>query len=132
MIIFFFIYLNIVRTIYYIINYTMYNCSHYKGEYFKLNNFFINLKQELKMACSERKKRLPEIYEPYKKELVRQYNRDNKEKIKQYNRDNKERIYKQSNERRLNNVTTCECGSTYRSDGKHKHIKTKKHLKFFS
>jgi hypothetical protein len=49
-----------------------------------------------------------------------------RENVKKYYKDNCEKI----REKRKNNMIECECGCIIRSDGYHKHEKTKKHIKY--
>lgn len=61
----------------------------------------------------------------YKKEYLNEYYQKNKEKIKE---DNKE--YKEKNKERTAQPYTCECGRTFRIDGKSKHEQSLIHKQF--
>lgn len=65
-----------------------------------------------------------EYYQNNKKKIA-EYYQNNKEKAKEYREKNKE-----ATEERQGKKITCECGSTFRIDGKIRHEKSKKHCEF--
>ena len=64
-------------------------------------------------------------------ERVKIYQDNNKEKKKEQNRERYLKNKEQIAEQRKENICECECGSTYRMNGKSNHLRTKKHLNFF-
>ena len=64
-----------------------------------------------------------EYYERHRKQ-AREYKENNKEKVKEYRENNKEKIMEWKTQR-----ITCECGRTFRIDGKAEHERTLIHKK---
>jgi len=79
--------------------------------------------------------RTQQEYEKYyyitNKETIKEYHKDwyetNKEEI---NKNNK--LWKEKNKEKLKEQIICECGGHYRSDGKNRHLTSKKHINFIS
>lgn len=109
--------------------------------------------EQNKEIVAERKKNWAEKNKELLKEKTKIKRKENKEKIqekgKQYYEENKEIILKKFKEYRLKNKEDllkkqemyralnkekikCNCGGTYIELGKHKHEKTKKHLKYMN
>ena len=61
-----------------------------------------------------------------------------REKTKQYYLNNRESVlkrmkeYKELHRDQINEIQNCQCGSTYRSDGKHRHEQSQKHQNFIN
>jgi hypothetical protein len=85
-----------------------------KGEYFKLCN---NCRKKFRDVNDNRLGYLTNYYETNKSSIL--------ERNKKWNDANKESIREYSREKRK-----CECGSSFRRDGKAEHINTIKHKKY--
>jgi len=95
---------------------------------------------------SEKLKQNRKVYYEDNKDIIcknqKQYRIDNNDKLKQYHKQYNDthktekqeydKQYRIDNNDKIQNIITCECGGTYQNKNKHRHFKTKKHIKFLN
>ena len=93
--------------------------AQYKKEWYEKNRELTL--QRAKEYAEKNKEKIAQ----YKKEWNKKYYQDNKERLAQ-----KDKEYYKKNKEKLNEKTTCECGSTVSRRGIARHKKTKKHIQY--